>query len=102
MPFVTNNGYKKPALDYDVSWIDFILCRTVKVTKCKSGPFDYAQSISKWPEGSEYIGNIIFYLTYLSDPIPMGLEVDQKGSSTFLTLIPLMYINRLNLFSHLY
>ena len=57
----------------------------VKVTKHKSGPFEDVESMSKWPAGSVYIGKMIYYLIYLLDPFPRGLEVDIEGSSIFLT-----------------
>ena len=79
-----------------------MLLITIKVSKCKLGPFEYAQSISKQPTKLVYIGNIISYLFFLPDPFPRGLKVDLEGSSTFPTLTLLIHINRLGLFSHLY
>ena len=73
---------------------------TVKVTKCKSRPFEYALSIPKWPKGSVYIDNKIYHLTYLTDPFGRGLEIDLEESSIFLTLTLSMHINRLSLFYH--
>ena len=57
--------------------------------------------MSKQPIGLVHIGNIIYYLLYLPDTFHRGLEVDLEGSSTFLTLMLLMHIDRLDLFSHL-
>ena len=73
-----------------------------KVSECKLGLFEYAQSISKLPSRSAYIANFINYLLYLFDPFPRGLGIDLKGSNTFLPLMLSMHINRLGLFSHLY
>ena len=73
-----------------------------KVSKCKSGPFEHAQSMSKWPTGLAYAGSFINYLLYLPDPFPRGLCIDLEGGSTFPPLKLLMYIDRLGLFSHLY
>ena len=73
----------------------------VKVIKCKSALFEHTVGISKRPKGSVYIGSIIYYLTCLLAPFPKGLEVDLEGSSTFSTLMLLMYINRLSLCYHL-
>ena len=47
------------AANADVSWMDMTMLTTVKVTKCKSGPFKHAISMFKWPTGSVYVG-IIF------------------------------------------
>ena len=58
--------------------------------------------MSKQPSRSVYIGNIKYYLIYLPDTFPRGLEVDLEGSSTFLPLLLLMLIDRLGLVSHLY
>ena len=85
----------------DLNWIN-VMCTTVKVTKCKLGPFEDAQSMSKWPAGSDYIGSIINYLTYLPDPFPKGIEVYVEGSSTFPILILSMHIIGLGLFNYLY
>ena len=82
--------------------MDMILSVTVKVTKYKLGPFEHAQSMSKWSTRSVYIGNIIYYLAYLSFPFHRGLEVDKEGSRIFSILILSMHINRLGLFSYLY
>ena len=86
----------------DMGWMDIMLLTTVRVPECKLGPFEYIQSISKWPKGLVYIGNTINCLPYLPDTFPKGLEVDLEGSSTFKTLMILIPINRLGLFSHLY
>ena len=64
----------------DVSWIDITLSTTVKVSECKLGLFEHAQSIFKQPIRSLYIGNIVNYLIYLPDPFPRGLEVTWKGA----------------------
>ena len=56
----------------------------------------------KRPTGSAYIGSIINYLIYGPAPFPRGLEVELEGSSTFLTLILSLHIDRLGLFSHFY
>ena len=58
----------------------------VKVTKSKSELFKYTRSMLKWPEGSVYIGYILYYPIYLLAPLPRGLEVDLEGSSIFPTL----------------
>ena len=71
-------------------------------SKCKLGPFEHAQSMSKRPAGLVYIGNIFNYLWHLPDPFPRGLWKDIEGSNTFLPLMLPMLINRLGLFSHLY
>ena len=54
----------------------------VKAIKCKLGPFEYTVSMLKWTARSAYIGNIIYYLTYLLDPFLRGLEVYLEGSNT--------------------
>ena len=72
------------------------------MSECKLGPFEHAQSMSKWPTGLGYIGNIINYLWKLPDTFPRGLYKDLEGSRTFLPLMLSMHINRLGLFSHLY
>ena len=64
--------------------------------------FEHAQSMSKCPTESAYIGNIINYLKYLPEPFPRGLKVDLEGSSIFPTLKLLMHIDILGLFRHLY
>ena len=87
---------------YNVIWMDITLFTIIKVLECKLGPFEYTQSMSKWPARSVYVGNIFNYLIYLPDPFPRGLQVDLEGSSTFLTITPLVYMDRLCLFSHLY
>ena len=82
-------------------WTIFATMIMVKVTKCKSGPFEHAVSMSKWLAGSIYIGNTICYPIYLLYPFPRGLEVDQEGTSIFPILALSMYINRFDLFCHL-
>ena len=57
------------------------LFTTVHISKCKLGPFEYAQTISKWPMGSVYIGSIVKYLPYLPTLFPKGLEVDLEGTN---------------------
>ena len=52
-------GLTKSKTLSDMRWMDVTISRTVKVAKCKSGPFEHAESISKWLTGSVYIGNII-------------------------------------------
>ena len=47
---------KKEAL-IDVNWMDAIFLTNNKVTKCKLGPFEHTQSMSKQPIGSAYVGN---------------------------------------------
>ena len=86
----------------DVSWMNVTMITIVKGTKLKSGPFEYAESMSKRPERSVCIGNIIYYLIYLLSPFPRGLEVDLDGSSTFPILMLSIQINRLGLFCHFY
>ena len=73
-----------------------------KVSKCKSGPSEHAQSMSKRPTRLAYVGSFIYYLLYLPDPFPRGLGIDLQGSSTFLPFILSMHIDRLGLFIHLY
>ena len=63
---------------------------------------EHAQSMSKWPIRSIYIGNTIKCLIYLPIPFPRGQEVDLEGNSTFPILILLMYIDRLGFFSYFY
>ena len=82
--------------------MDEIFFNNYKVSKHKSGMFEHAQSMSKWPAGLVYIGNFINYLLYLPDPFQKGLGIGLEESSTFLLLTLLMYINRLGLFNHLY
>ena len=69
----------------------------IKVSKCKSGQFEYAQSMSKWPTGSAYVGNFISYLLYLPDSFPRGLCINLEGSSIFLPLTLSMHIDILGL-----
>ena len=45
--------------------MDVALFTTVKVSKHQLGLFEHAQSKSKWPTVSEYVGNIFNYLIYL-------------------------------------
>ena len=78
-----------------------IFLSNTKVSERKSGPFEYAQIMSKWPAGLVYIGNFINYLLYLPVPFPRGLCIDLEGSNTFLPLMLSMHINKLGLFSHL-
>ena len=82
--------------------MDAILFTIVKISKCKPGPFENTQSMSKWPTRSVYIGNTIDYITYLPASFPRGLGIDLEGSSIFPTLILSMLIDRLSLFSQLY
>ena len=74
----------------------------VKVSKCRLAPFEYAQSMSKQPVGSVYVGYIFNYLIYLAAQLPRGLELDLEESSILPTLILSMHIHRLSLFNHLY
>ena len=71
----------------------------VKITKCKSGQFENAVSMCKRPKGSVYIGNIVYYLTYLLYPFPRSL-VDLERSRILPTITLLMHIDRLGLFYH--
>ena len=57
----------------DVSWMDTMFLSNNKVSKCKSELFEHAQSMSKQPAGSAYVGNFINYLLYLPDTFPRGL-----------------------------
>ena len=66
----------------------------VRVIKHKSGPFECAVNMFKWPRRSIYIGNIVFYLIYLLATFPRSLEVDLEGSSTFPTLTLSMHTDR--------
>ena len=91
---------KQRQIKYDVSWMNIILFTTIKLSENKLRPFEHTQSMSKWPTGLVYVGNIINYLLYLL--APRGIEVDLEGSSTFLTLILSMHIDRLGLVTHLY
>ena len=50
-------------------------------------------SMSKWPTRSVYIGRIIYYLIYLLNPFPRGLEVDLEASNIFPMLTLLMHID---------
>ena len=89
-------------MDTDVSWIDAMFLITVKISECKLGPFEYAQTMSKWPARLVYLDNIINYLLCLPDPFPRGLEIDLKGSNTFSPLMLLMHIDKLGFVGHLY
>ena len=82
--------------------MDAMFLSNNKVSKCKSGPFEHAQSMSKWPKRLVYIGYSINYLLYLPAPFPRGLGIDLERSSRFLPLMLLMHIDRLGLLSHLY
>ena len=86
----------------NVSWMDATFFSNNKISKCKSGLFEHAQSMSKRPTRLEYIGDFIVYLLYLPDPFSRGLGIDLEGNSTFLPLTLSMHIKRLGLFSHLY
>ena len=86
----------------DVSWMDATFLSNDKMSEHKPWLFEHAQSVSKWPAGSAYIGNFINYLLYHPAPFPRDLWIDLEGSSTFLPLMLSMHINRLGLFSHLY
>ena len=57
----------------DAIWIDAIFLNNNKVSEHKPGPFEHAQSMSKWPARSVYIGNLINYLLYLPALFPRGL-----------------------------
>ena len=82
--------------------MDTIFLNNNKVSKCKLGPFEHAQSMSKQPAGLVYVGSLpISFLTF-PVPFPRGLFIDLKGSSIFLPLMLLININRLGLFSNLY
>ena len=83
-------------------WMDAIFLSNNKVSEHKSGPFEDAQSMSKWPTGLVYTVNFINYLSYLPVSFPRDLCIDLEGSSTFLPLMLLMHINILGLFSNLY
>ena len=72
------------------------------MTKCKLGPLEHAQSISKCPARSIYIGSFITYLLYLPVPFPRDLFIDLEGSNTLLPLTISMHIYRLSFFNHLY
>ena len=85
-----------------MSWIDATFLSKKKVFERKSGSFEHAQSMFKQPTGLAYISNIIDYHFYLPTIFPRVLKIDLEGSSTFLTLILLMHIDRLGLFRHLY
>ena len=56
----------------------------VKVTKHKSGLFEYTKRMLKWPTGFAYIGIILYNLVYLIAPFSRGLWVDLKECSKFL------------------
>ena len=66
----------------DVSWMDAMFLNNNKVYERKSGLFEHAQSISKWPTRSKYVGNFINFLLYLLDAFSRGLGIDLEGSST--------------------
>ena len=57
----------------EVSWMDMALYTTIKVTYIKSGPFEQAKSMCKWPVGFVHIVSIIYYLIYLPNPFPRGV-----------------------------
>ena len=80
--------------------MDMTVPTIIKVTKCKTGPFEYTVTISKHPAGSVYLCNIIYYLVNLLDPFSRGLEVYLEKSSTFSSLIPTMHNDRIGLFYH--
>ena len=82
----------------DVSWMDAAILSNNKVSKHNLGLFKHAQSMSKQPAGSAYIGSFVSYLLYLPDPLPRGLGIDLEGSSTFLPFILSMHLYRLGLF----
>ena len=82
--------------------MDVILSIIVKVFKCKLGLFEHAKSMFKGLKKSVYIVNIICYLIDLFSLFSRDLEIDLKGSSTFLILMLSIHIDRLGLFSHLY
>ena len=82
--------------------MDLTLFTTIKVPKCKLGPFEYAQRISKQPTRLLFIGTIINYLPYHLDHFPKDLQVDLEGSSILPTLMLLIIIYRVDLFSLLY
>ena len=42
------------------------------ISERKSGPFEYAQSMSKRPTGLAYVVNFINYLSHLAVPFPRG------------------------------
>ena len=77
----------------DVNWIDTILLTIIKVSEYKLGPVKYAQSMSKRPARSAYIGNFIDCLLYLLAPFPSILGIDLEGSSKFLPLMVLISID---------
>ena len=52
----------------DMSWIDDTFLNNNEVSECKLGPFEHAQSMSKQPTRSAYIGDSINYLFYLLFP----------------------------------
>ena len=85
----------------DATWIYTMFLSNNRVSECKSGPFEDAQSMSKQPVGSAYLGNFINYLLYLPVPFPRGLCIYLEGNSIFLPLLLLIDIDRLGLFSHL-
>ena len=78
----------------DVNWMNIILLAIIKVSKCKLGSFEYAQSITKWPERLVYIGNIINYLFYFPVPFARGLEIDLEKSGIFPIFILSMDIDK--------
>ena len=72
---------------FDINWMDATLLTILKVSECKLRPFEYAQSMIKWPIGLVNIVYFINYFFYLPVPFPRGLEVDLEGSNTFLILM---------------
>ena len=79
--------------DSDMNWMDLTvtaIVSIVKVIKHKPGLFERVLIMLKRPTGSVYIGIILYYLIYLPNPFPRGLEVDLEGTSTFPELILLM------------
>ena len=59
----------------------------VKVTKCKSGQFEYARNLLKWPAGSVYIDSTLPHLIYLHVTFPRDIGVDLEGSKAFPTVM---------------
>ena len=86
----------------DVSWIHTMFLNNNKVFENKLRLFLHAQSITKWPTRSVYIGNFINYLSYFLAPFPKSLGIYLEGNSKFLPLVLSMLINILGLFSHFY
>ena len=55
------------------------LSTALKVIECKLSPFEHTQIMSKWPERSVFISNIIYYTAFLPTTFPRGLEAEKRA-----------------------